>query len=382
MPIELNILCWDHPRCMTPMRAAAQKWMETHPQVRLFLTSRPLSDFNDQPLQEVARSVDLLLVDHPMMETAACSGALAPLDGLVSQEELEELAADSVGSSHDTYNWDGHQLATAVDAACQVAVVQDERLDQLEISTPRSWDDVLQLARIHPGTVAMPLYPSDAIISLLTISANLGGAGQAGASLIDRSAVDLLVELAQLIDPRSYEWNPPRLLDCMSTGGDSAPAYAPLTFGYTNYQRPSLTRGRLRFCDIPSFSEAPSGSVLGGAGLAVTSACHHQDQAASFAAWMAGRAAQRELVVVNDGQPASKATWDDPVADELVGGFFSGTRATIESSFVRPRNAWWPNFQDEAGLLLVESLRARTSPGEILSGLNTLEASQRKEKSA
>lgn len=382
MTTELNILCWDHPRCTMPTRAAADEWMRMHPDTQLTLTSRPLTAFNDQPLQEVVGSVDMLFIDHPMMGTAAASGALAALDLLIPERTMQELAGDSIGSSHSTYSWKGHQWATAVDAACQVAVANEERLKRLGVRTPQSWDDVLHVARSHRDAVAIPLHPSDAFISLLSISGSLGTPYDSDDAVFDLNAIDIFVELVRFVDPRSYEWNPPRLLDSMSALGDSGPAYCPLTFGYTDYQRPSSGPRRLTFTDVPTFGQLPAGSILGGAGLAVTSTCLHQEEAAAFAAWMAAGTTQSDLVLVNGGQPASRSTWSDPAADDLVGGFFSGTRATMESSIVRPRSAWWPQFQEGAGALLVEALRTAMPAIEILSELETLKSLTRKTSSA
>jgi multiple sugar transport system substrate-binding protein len=97
---------------------------------------------------------------------------------------------------------------------------------------------------------------------------------------------------------------------------------------------------------------------------------------------MASPAAQRDVVLPADGQPSSRSVWHDPAADELVGGFFSGTRTTIESAHVRPRDPWWPDYQEAAGLTVVQGLRAGTGPNGILDELNRLLALARNEELA
>jgi multiple sugar transport system substrate-binding protein len=369
--VTLKVLCWDHPRCVTPVKAAARAWEQTHPQVTFSFAARPLAAFNDQPITEVAATADLLFIDHPMVGRVAQEQALLPLQDLLEETTLAELAADSVGGSHESYLWEGGQWATAVDAACQVAVVDQSRVDRLG-EVPCRWEDVLESARVRPGAVAIPLYPSDAVLSLLSISADLQESGSAGEGLWSREAVEVLSELVRWVDPRSYDLNPPRLLDLMSTGDpDDVPVYAPLLFGYTNYQRPTGPGRRLSFCSPPSYGERPA-AVLGGAGLAVSAFCDHPAEAASFAAWMAGAEAQGAIVLPNEGQPASRTVWQDPAADALVGGFFSGTRTTIESSYLRPRESWWPGYQEAAGIHLVQTLRAGTEPGRIHDDLQDL----------
>jgi multiple sugar transport system substrate-binding protein len=64
--------------------------------------------------------------------------------------------------------------------------------------------------------------------------------------------------------------------------------------------------------------------------------------------------------------------WADPDADALVGGFFSATRSTIEASHVRPRDPWWPAYQEAAGIALVEALRSGATPDSIQNDLDRL----------
>ncbi|MFD2094162.1 extracellular solute-binding protein [Blastococcus deserti] len=364
--VDLTVLCWDHPRCTAPVTAAVREWERLNPGVRMRVTARPLASFNDQPLTEIAGSADLLFIDHPMVGEAAHSGALLPLDDLVGEDVLGALAADSVGASHATYTWDGRQWATAVDAACHVAVVDGTRAGALFQEVPRSWDDVLELARRAPGSVAIPLYPSDAVLSVLSITGNLRAHGEAADGFWSLEAVRIFCELVRRVDPRCFDLNPPRLLDLMSAGpAADAPVYAPLLFGYTNYQRPTAPGRRLSFVDVPSVGADPAGAVLGGAGLAVSVRSAHPVEAARFAAWLTGVDAQRGIVLPNEGQPGSRAVWHDEAADAVVGGFFSGTRATIESSHVRPRDPWWPGYQDAAGIALVDLLRTAAPPAAI-----------------
>lgn len=370
--VELRVLCWDHPRCVDPVRAAAAAWQRIHPEVRIEVGARPLAAFNDQPVTEIASTADLLFVDHPMVGTVADTQALVPLENLLDAEVLAALTADSIGNSQESYVWQGRQWATAVDAACQVAVMDERRLSHVS-PVPKSWAELLDLARRVPGSVAIPLYPSDAVLSLVSMSADLRACGAADAEeMWPIEAIATLCELAGLADPRSFLVNPPQLLDLMSTGrADDVPLYSPLLFGYTNYQRPTARGRRLSFGAPPAFGDRPA-AVLGGAGLAVSSFSGHPSEAAAFAAWMSGTETQRDVVLPAGGQPSSRAVWVDPEADAVVGGFFSGTRSTIESSHLRPRDAWWPAYQEAAGLALVQALRSGAAPDAIHDDLDRL----------
>ncbi len=112
--------------------------------------------------------------------------------------------------------------------------------------------------------------------------------------------------------------------------------------------------------------------MLGGAGLAVSSASSHPAEAAAFAAWASGAEAQRDIVARTGGQPGHRAAWDDPELDALAGGFYSGTRASIDGAWVRPRETWWPVFQLEAGALLTANCSPASTPTTLTDRLHEL----------
>lgn len=376
MEVALRGVGWEHERCMGPMRAAARAWAKLRPGVEIEWSARPLAAFNDEPVEELARRFGLLVVDHPFAGTAARTACLVPFDELLPASVLAERADDSVGRSHASYAYEGRQWALAVDAACQVAVVRDDLLARHGRPVPETWEDVSALAESLPGRVAIPLYPTDAICSLISVCASLGAAAGGGASFFSggdegERALSLLSGLVPLLHPESFAFNPPGALDRMRDSDEIV--YMPLAFGYTNYSRPDRGPGaRLRFLDVPAAGAGPVGSLLGGAGLAVSSACAHAGEAAAFAAWATGRETQAEVIFPAGGQPASRAAWLDPALDAASGGFFSGTRTTIEAAHVRPCDPWWPRFQEEAGDVVAKALRERARPADAVAALERL----------
>ena len=366
----LRALGWAHPRCVAPMLACAGAWKE-QTGVEVEWVWRSLESFGDEPLEELAPEYDLLVIDHPFCGTAAESGCLAPLDELVPASTMAELAADSMGSSHDSYTFGGHQWAFAVDAACQVSAVRDDLLGGAPTAT---WNDVLALARARPGAVALPLAPAHSISSWLTLVANAGAPAAQGSELVvpeaGTRAVALLAELFSLGPAEALEWEPPDALARL-TGTDDL-ACVPLTYGFVTYTTPGRVERVCRFAEIPSAGSGPIGSVLGGTGLAVSSTSDRSDDAAAFAAWACGADVQCRLVAPAGGQPASRTAWHDATVDAASGRFYSGTRATITAAWVRPRDAWWPGFQLAAGRLLTDALAAGAPPAGTFRQLDDL----------
>lgn len=362
---------WDHARCMGPLRAGARVWQE-RTGIEIEWRSRSLRDFGDQPLEDLAMSFDLLSIDHPFVGTADETGCLAPLDELLPPDTLDALARDAVGASHASYEYGGHQWGVATDAACQVSAVRD---DLLRGPAPSTWAEVLDLARAEPGRVAIPLVPADAICSYVTLLANAGHPPPASPDrFADRErgthALAYLLEFAAKAHPGSVEMNPPTVLDRMTETDEIL--YVPLLFGYTNYSRPGARPRPCRFLDIPSAGFGPVGSMLGGAGLAVSAASGRKEEAAAFAAWLTGADAQRDIVAPAGGQPGSRTAWLDPEVVRITGGFTTGTFATIERAYVRPRDRWWPPFQLDAGEALNALLRRRGTPEKGYDGVEWL----------
>lgn len=358
---ELRGIGWDHPRCRAPLERAAR---DRHVRWEF----RSLVAFNDQSLAELADDYDLLVVDHPHVAAAAEADALAPLDVLLGPERLAQPAADSAGPSFASYGYSGRQWALPIDSACQVSAARPDLLASAEVTRPRTWAETLELARARPGSVALPLTPADSFCCLLTLcSQRAAPVTLEGRLRFDRAALEMLMELAALVDATSFTQSPPDLLARLQAGSDLL--YVPLVFGYTDFSRPA-DGGNVQFGMPPAFAAGGGGPVLGGAGLAVSSRSPHTAEAAEMCLWLAAADAQRDLVLPAGGQPASAALWADSLADATVGGFFSATAPALESAYVRPSHPGWPEFQKAAGSVLAEALAAGSNIDATLASLD------------
>ena len=357
----LQGICWQHERCLAAVGAASAEWRRrTGEEIRW--DARPLTAFNDQPLGELVGDYDLLIVDHPFTGTAAATGALAALDALIDAGELRALAVASMGRCHESYAYGGHQWALAVDAACQVSAAREDLLAAHGVARPASWPATLALAAAHPGAVALPLAPADALCSLLTLCALRGEPVEPGRG-VSVGAVEALAALAARVDRGCFEEDAPTLL-ARAAASDEV-LFVPLVFGYAVYA-PAL-----RFGPVPGQLGGDGlGPILGGAGIAVSGRSARPDRAAAFAAWMAGERCQRDVIAPAGGQPAHAAAWRDPTVDARAGGFYSATASTLERAWLRPREPWWPDFPAEAAVALAEDLRAGREPAAIARRLD------------
>ncbi len=375
---ELRGITWDHPRGLAPVRATSAAYETAHPEVRIIWETRSLQAFGDQPLAELSARYDLLVIDHPFAGAAARGGWLCPLDEWLPEAFLDEQASQSVGLSHESYRHAGHQWALAIDAAAQVAAYRPDLLRRQDLACPRTWDEVLALARRPAGPkVLMPLTPVNAVCSFLSLCAIYGDPpGRDRDRLADRSvglqALAILRELAAHGHAASLELDPPRTLDLMTHQDEIA--YCPLLFGYSNYSRPGFSPRLCRFTNIPTPERGspPAGAILGGTGLAVSSHCRVVEVACDYARYTASAACQRTVYAESGGQPGNRVAWLDPRVNADAGNFFLDTLDTLDRAYLRPRHDGFIGFQDRAGTVLHTGLRDGGEDSHLLDRLDTL----------
>ncbi|HJB62524.1 MAG TPA: sugar ABC transporter substrate-binding protein, partial [Candidatus Microbacterium pullistercoris] len=211
----LRGITWDHPRGYDCIVAASAEYAR-QTGVTVTWQKHPLSAFEGAPIEELAAGYDLMVMDHPHVPEAVQKNALAALDGHGFDDQLAALAAQSVGPSHETYAYRGHQYGLATDSAAQVAVFRPDLLPE----APRDWEVVFELAR--EGRVLWPANPVHALSSLVTLAANAGAsvAGDNGMFLDEEaagSALERMHALADLIPERNLAENPIDVAEELST---------------------------------------------------------------------------------------------------------------------------------------------------------------------
>jgi multiple sugar transport system substrate-binding protein len=369
---HLRALTWEHERGSGSLRAAADRYRQLTG-IEVDVDARSLQAFAVAPLEQVTAGYDLVVLDHPHIPLAATTGLLVALDGAGHDDELAELARQSVGGSHASYAYADHQWGLANDAAAQVAAYRPDLL----ASPPQTWDEVLELA--GSGRVLWPAKPIDAFSSLCTLAAQHGARPPVGATTylsadLVRTCLDLLHRLTASVPAECLTSNPIEVAERLAEGDHYA--YSPLLFGYTNYSRPGYRSHRLRYVDMPvrAAGEAPTGALLGGAGIAVVRGSSQVPAAVDFAFWVAGRDTQCGVYFDGGGQPGNAAAWDDDRLNAETWDFFRGTRATLEGAWVRPRAVGFPDFQDEIAQLVTACLRRQIDDDTLIRAMDAATA--------
>ena len=361
-------------RGYTSVVASAQRFHELHPDTDIVWEKRSLQDFADKPLAQLASDYDLLVIDHPWVGFAASKGILADLGALLSEEFLADQAGSSVGKSHASYSFDNRQWAIAIDAACPVAAYRPDLLERHDVEVPQTFDELLTLA--DRGLVCCPSIALDVygnFLNLLTaageeIFPNAEEVANCNAAI---TALQRLSALMNRIPAKFFEINPIRTLEYMSRNDDFA--YAPWTYGYSNYSRPGYAPRLLKFCDVIGIDKnSPGSTMLGGAGLAISAACRHLEVARAYAEFTGSAAVQSGIYFEAGGQPGHRSVWTNPALDARCANFFSATLPTLDRAFVRPRYDGYLEFQDTACLHIHNFLKNGGDPSSVTDTLNRI----------
>ncbi len=367
--VKLRGITWDHSRGVDPMLATSARFGETHPDVEITWEKRSLQAFADRPIGEMAAEYDLMVIDHPHVGEVAGSGQLVAFDTLGRDAELAVLASQSVGASHPSYNFDGHQWGLAIDAATPVASFRGDLIE----AAPARWDEVVELA--GQGQVALALIPINTLMTFLGLAKNqeFAIASDPERLMARDQAVQVLAlvcELAAKVDPKCFALDPIGVLEWMGRTA-SAPAYCPFGYGYTNYSRDGYCRFPITFADAPGIGQnGPRGTVLGGTGIAISSQSTHIDVAADYAFWIAGAECQTGLFFESGGQPGNAVAWEAQATNAACRDFFRNTRETLQTAWLRPRYDGYMDFQEQGGDILHACIRGDVGQVETLELLD------------
>jgi len=377
--LELRGVSWDHPRGHDCMVATAEAYRAVQPDVHIEWRTRSLQDFADFPVQRLAEDYDLLVIDHPFVGFAAADGCLLPLDEHIDAAVLADQAANSVGPSHRSYHYGGHQWALATDAAGHVAAYRSDLIEEIG-GLPRTWDDVLALAQARQGQeraqLAVPLIPVDSICSFCTLCAAMGEpAFQTPDRVVSRATgrqvLGMLKVLRETAHPESLKRNPPRTLDLMSTTDEIA--YVPMFFGYSNYARPGFRPQIVRFIGVPAIDGGDArGGILGGAGLAISAHTKHPEAAAAYASYVASPDIQRGVYFAGGGQPGHRIAWLDEAVNAASSDFYRDTLDALDHAYLRPRYNGFMEVQERVGEIIHAWLVEGGSVETLLNELDEL----------
>lgn len=371
--IILNGITWGHSRGFTPLQAYAQRFTEKNPNVEVVWKKRTLQEFADFPIEKLTEHYDLLIIDHPWVGCAAATECVLPLNEYLPADYLADQKKNSVGRSHESYNYDSHQWALAIDAATPVASYRADLFKANNASLPKTWEDLLELA--GKGKVVVPAIPIDILMNFYMFCIGHGTAPfLSDEEVIDEAtgitALQTMRELYSLIPKACFAKNPIGIAELLSSSDEYW--YCPFAYGYSNYSRKGYAANLLSYTGLVTFNGLPLRSTLGGTGIAVSAFSKNKELALQFAQEIVSPLCQETFYVEHGGQPGHRKAWTSKHANDLTNHYFSSTLQTLDESYIRPRYNGYLHFQDEAGTPVQHYLLHGDNERDVLVELNKI----------
>ena len=366
----LKGIAWDHPRGFDPMVATANLFQKKNPEVEIKWDKRPLQAFADRPIEEMAFDYDLMVIDHPHVGEASRKNLIYELNNNKQYEgELISLEKNSVGLSHQSYNFNDNQYALAIDAAAPVSAYRGDLIG----NPPSTFEETIKLA--EQSKVIWPIKPVDSISCFNSIAANLNNPiNKVPAKFVEKDlAVEILQmmkKLSQLVPKDCLSMNPINVLDIMSDSDDFY--FCPQLYGYSNYSRVGFRKSVVNFGNMISFDEDKNnckGSQIGGTGLAISKSTKYLEIALEYSFWVASEICQTDTFYKSGGQPGHLKAWQNKEINDDSKNFFMNTLDTLQKSWLRPRYDGYMYFQDKAGTIINNFLKDNLTLEQALDNL-------------
>jgi multiple sugar transport system substrate-binding protein len=358
---------WGHPRGFGPLIALSEENPDLF-SARVKWDIRTLQQFADHSFEDLSSKYDLIVFDHPFIGEAAQSNYLLPLNHLLDADYIYDQKINSVGKSFESYSWNNNLYALPIDVAGHVSARRADLFTSLKIDEPKTWTEVLALANRMASTkgprVAVPGIGVDIWCLFMTLCANQGVMPYETKKYtvpvdVGMQVLKTISQLIELSPEDARHWNPIDLLDTMSEGDDVL--YCPALFGYSNYSIDGFRNALVSFGSLPSAGFGPSGGILGGAGIGVSTNSRFPIEAAQIAGVLASPEIQRTLYATNGGQPGHRSAWISPEINTLAHGFYANTLDTLDRSFLRRRFPGFIHVQSDSGKVLAKTIYGQIS---------------------
>lgn len=368
--ITLKGVAWNHSRGYVPAIATAQRYMELNKNVEIIWENRSLHDFGGADVNDLSKKYDIMIVDYPWSGYAYKNNSYEILNNYLDNDFLKDQEKNTVGKSFYSHQVDNKQMALAIDAAAPIAFYSKDKANSINFEIPKTYEEVLELAK--KGYVAASLNGTSLLMQLYMFCDNkdielFSNQEIAPIDIIENS-LDEISNLINHLDKKYFYYNPIAIYDEIADIKKKA-LYTPFDFGYSNYSRVGYSTSIVLSCDVVSYKNKKLRTVLGGAGIALSSRCLNKEVAVDYIKYISSGEIQRSLFCDNGGQPGHRSAWVDERVNYLTNNFFINTLPTLDRAILRPNHSGCILFQEEATFKIKDYFLNKISKKEIIDFL-------------
>lgn len=286
---------------------------------------------------------DLVYVAEAWVSEYTDAGYLTDLNDYVTDESLtgpDWDFSDFNQSGVDVYSRDGSLYALPYFVQTPLAVYDKDALAEAGLEAPKSWDDVLEVAKYFKDQgsgIALPFRQGSAIVNIMAVllaGDNSDFFDASGALDLTNSkvveTVDFIQELSKYGVEGSNGWHWDEVNKAIQFG--QAPIGISTSGLFTALEDPdeSNVAGKLGYAVIP-YNAAPAGLIQAW-GWGVPADSKNQEEAFKLGAWLTSQASLKEMGTVDpsfisfreslytDEELTSNAPWLPTVQEALSNG--------------------------------------------------------------
>jgi len=351
------------------LKEAAKEWGDARG-VRVEVVELPYANlFEKEQLDLTSRTgaYDVIMMDDPWFPLMAAGGNLAPL----AREPDPDFLPSCLAVCKSTTKY----FALPYVGNAQLFFYRRDLFEKYSLAPPKTWDDVLNAARIIGAKEKMFGYvmraaPGNAVVAdFMPLLWAFGGdvLSPDGKPVCDSpQAIDALRFMLQLgkYSPPGYAgFNADEVSAHLLQGTAAMSINWPAWIAAMDDPAKSKVVGKIDFTTMPGEREKGV-SELGAWLVAVPAASHHAADAFDFIFW-ATDAAQMKQAALRGNPPTRRSVFE---SSDLTAKFraFPAQLASLESSRPRPRTPQWNEIENAFGIYLSKANAGAMDPAEAL----------------
>lgn len=330
----LKGLTWNKHWHADTLAALTQMYEMSHPDTQIQWEYSSLLEYEKALFSANINHYDMVLIKNLHMESIVSMGTLLPLESIMDKNELSDISIQAIGASYMAYHDGSHQYCLPQVVTSLVAAYRSDLLENSQLREPKTWNDVLELAKALPDyqKVAMALKPSN-LYDIFRCMVGFTDVSHIYRDTVDKT-LGFLEELVTYLNPQCFEMSMLDIYRKMSSGNEIV--YVPMIIGNANYSKDGYRKYLIDFTNAPVYLEdqKPT-SIFYGSGIGITRRSEQIDEAASFISYISSRTIQDTMIIDFDGHTIYEDMWLNKSNNQKVNHYFSQTYETQRNAISR-----------------------------------------------